>query len=60
MIDNLNETRVGNFSHSEKAELRPEFVVLNMGPLGMVVICFFGCSWVCCCWPEAHLRSGTT
>ena len=33
MSDKLNETRVGTFSHSEKAELRPEFVAFNMGPL---------------------------
>jgi hypothetical protein len=32
--DKLNQTRVGNFSHSEKAELLPEFVAFNMGPLG--------------------------
>ena len=29
--DKLNETVVGNFSHSEIAECRPEFVAFNMG-----------------------------
>ena len=34
MSDKLNQIRVGNFSHSEKAELLPEFVAFNMGPFG--------------------------
>jgi hypothetical protein len=33
MSDNPSETHLGNFSHSEKAELRPELAVFNMGPL---------------------------
>src|SRR6476646_11833686 len=30
MTDKLNQTRVDNFSHSEKAELRTEFVAFNI------------------------------
>jgi hypothetical protein len=29
-----DETRSGNFSHSEKAESYPEFVLCDMGPFG--------------------------
>ena len=32
--DKLNQTRVDNFSHSEKAELRAEFVAFNIVPFG--------------------------
>jgi hypothetical protein len=32
--DKLNQTRVGNFSHSEKAELYPEFLLCDMDPSG--------------------------
>jgi hypothetical protein len=38
MSDKLNETQIGNFSHSEKAELLPEFAAFNLGLLEMVVI----------------------
>src|SRR5689334_2927935 len=31
--DKLNQTRVDNFSHSEKAELLPEFVAFNIESL---------------------------
>ncbi len=34
MSDKLNEIRVGDFSHSEKAELLPEFMAFNMGSFG--------------------------
>jgi hypothetical protein len=34
MRDALNEIHIGNFSHSEKAELRPEFMVCDMELLG--------------------------
>jgi hypothetical protein len=32
MSERLNEIRGGNFSHSGKAELYPEFVLCDMGP----------------------------
>src|SRR5436305_9319670 len=48
MIDKPKEIHVGNFSHSEKAELRPEFVAFNMGPLGnggyMLLLDALGCA----------------
>ena|SRR5882724_6100041 len=34
MSDEHNEIHIGNFSHSEKAELRPELMVCDMDPLG--------------------------
>jgi hypothetical protein len=35
--DKPNEIHDHNFSHSEKAELYPEFMVFDMGPSGMLV-----------------------
>src|SRR5438270_965984 len=48
MSEKLKEIHVGNFSHSEKAELRPEFMAFNMGPLGnggyMLLLDALGCA----------------
>jgi len=45
MSERLNEIRGGNFSHSGKAELYPEFVLCDMGALQRMV---------CICWLDAY------
>jgi hypothetical protein len=41
MSKRLNEIRGGNFSHSGKAELYPEFVLCDIGPFGNGVYLLF-------------------